>query len=269
MSPLWNDQIRVAVCPDRLIVASFRRGLRPRLHKAEVIPVTPAPGAARWRAAVDALPRALAPLVRDRPQATVILSSHLVRYDLLPWSPALGSEEAWLADARARFAAVYGTQVDAWALRISVTSPRGPRVASAIDEALLDAIEARIDATGARLAGVQPHLISVYNRIRPPGAERSFWLVVREPGRATVVLVRADQWRAIRSFAVEERGGIALAQLLEGESAALELDRPCLRVIVHATEPFDSSGCGRYDVRDVTLAIGSRPRDRALAMAVG
>jgi hypothetical protein len=266
---LWNDQLRLGVCPDRLVVAAYRRGLRPRLHRAEVVPLTAAAGAPRWRAAVDALPAALAPLVRDRPHVTVILSNHLVRYDLLPWNPALASERDWLAHARARLASVYGAQAGAWALCISVPAPRGERVVSATDEALVDAIEARVAAAGARLSGIQPHLIAVYSRIHPPPGERSFWLVVREPGRATVVLVRGGRWQAIRSFALEETGAAALADLIEGESAALGLDRPPLRVVVHSTEAFDASRFGRYEVRDVTLGAGSTLRDRNLAMAAG
>lgn len=269
MSPLWNDQLRIGLCPDRLIIAGYRRGLRPRLHQAEVIAVKSAPGAPPWRAAVDALPIALAPLVRDKPQVTVILSNHVVRYDLLPWNPGLASEDAWLTHARARFAGVYGTQADSWALRVTATSPAGPRVVTATDDALLDAIETRITDAGARLVGIQPHLLAVYHRIRPPVGDRSFWLVIGEPGRATVVLIQRGQWHAIRSLAVGERSRAALADLLEGESAALGLDRPCMRVIVHSTEPFDSNRCGRYDVRDVTFAAGGLMRDRELAMAMG
>jgi hypothetical protein len=269
VSPLWNDQLRVGLCPDRLIVAGYRRGLRPRLQRAEIVPVPPLAFGEPWRAATAALPRALAPSIRDRPEITVILSNHFVRYELLPWSAEPKSEADWLERARARMVRVYGAPAETWALVVTATSPGGPRVVSAVEEPLLDEVEARVIAAGARLTGIQPHLMTVYKRLRPPVGDRSCWLVIDEPGRATVALIRRGAWHAIRSLALEGGRAMSLADLLEGESAILGLDRPCTQVYLHTTDSLDASRPGRYEVRDVTLAADAAVRDRQLAMAMG
>ena len=269
MSPLWRDQLRIAVCPDRLVIAGYRRGLRPRLERAEIVPVNAAREGPAWRAAVDALPAALAQSAAARPEVTVILSNHFVRYDLLSWNAALKTDDEWMALARHRVASVHGQPAEGWALSVSITTPRGPRLVSACDRGLLDALEARIKGTGASLVAVQPHLMTVFNRIRPPVGTRSCWLVIDEPGRATVALIQQGAWQAIRSRGVDGREPVTLTEMLERESAILGLERPCTQVFVHGTEAGGAGNHGRYDVRDVTLASGAAVRDRQLAMAMG
>jgi hypothetical protein len=269
VSPLWRDQLRIAVCPDRLVIAGYRRGLRPRLERAEIVPVPPPGEGPSWRAAVDALPAALAASAAARPEVTVILSNHFVRYDLLSWNAALKTDAEWMALARHRVASVHGHPAEHWALSVSITTPRGPRLVSACDRGLLDALEARIKGAGATLVAVQPHLMTVFNRIRPPVGTRSCWLVIDEPGRATVALIQHGAWHAIRSRGIDDREPASLAEMLEREAAILGLERPCTQVFVHGAEPGGAGHHGRYDVRDVTLAAGAAVRDRQLAMAIG
>src|SRR5262249_6070424 len=222
-----------------------------------------------WRVAVDALPAALAPSAAMRPEVTVILSNHFVRYDLLSWNAALKTDEEWMALARHPVTSVHGQPAEGWALSVSITTPRGPRLVSACDRALLDALDARIRSTGASLVAIQPHLMTVFNRIRPPVGTRSCWLVIDEPGRATVALIQRGAWHAIRSRGIDGREPGTLAEMLERESAILGPDRPCTQVFVHGAEPGGAGNHGRYDVRDVTLASGAAVRDRQLAMAIG
>ena len=271
MSPLWRDQLRIAICPDRLVIAGYRRGLRPRLERAEIVPVKPNPiqGVPVWQAVVDALPAALEASSKAKPEVTVILSNHFVRYDLLSWSAALKTDDEWMALARHRVASVHGQPAEGWALSVSITTPRGPRLVSACDRALLEALEAKVRSVGASLVGVQPHLMTVFNRSRPPVGSRSCWLVIDEPGRATVALIQRGAWHAIRSRGVDEREPVTLAEMLERESAILGLERPCTQVFVHGAEPGGAGHHGRYDVRDVTLVSGAAVRDRQLAMAIG
>ena len=271
MSPLWRDQVRIAVCPDRLVIAGYRRGLRPRLERAEVVPVkaNPIQGLPAWHAALEALAPALAPSAKAKPEVTMILSNHFVRYDLLSWNAALKTDDEWMALARHRMTSVHGPAAEGWALSVSITTPRGPRLVSACDKALLEALEAGVKGAGASLVGVQPHLMTVYNRIRPPVGSRSCWLVIDEPGRATVALIQQGGWRAIRSRGVDERDPVSLAEILERESAILGHEQPCTQVFVHGVEPGGAGHHGRYDVRDVTLVPGAAVRDRQLAMAIG
>src|SRR6185295_7823574 len=116
---------------------------------------------------------------------------------------------------------------------------QGPRLVSAADKALLDALRAKLAAGGARLASVQPYLMAVFNRLRQRVGNESCWLAIAEPGRLTLALIEHGTWRAIRSRRVDDGWQTALAQILERESAVLALAQPCTQVILHTPEAFD------------------------------
>lgn len=269
MSRLWREQLQIGLCPDRLIVVGRQRGLRPRLTKKEIIAVSSSREAPDWRAAINALPAALAPQARGKTEVTVILSNHFVRYALLAWNATLKTQDEWLALARHRLASVHGAAVEGWALRACETAPRGPRLVAAADQALLDALAERIAAGGATLVSVQPYFMAAFNRIRRAIGKESCWLVNEEPGRLTLALIERGIWRAIRSRGVDDRWPAALAEILDRESAAQGLDQPCTRVVIHAQEALDAGVHGAYHVRDLTLPAGLPSSDRQLAMALG
>lgn len=268
MSLLRRDRLRIGLSPDRLVLAGYRRALRTRLVRKEIMPV-PTNGPPHWRAAIDALPAALGRTGRGKPEVTVILSNHFVRYALLPWNAALKKEAEWAALARHRLEAVHGPAIGNWALRISETAPHSARIVSAVDTALLDALEARLAECHADLVSVQPYLMGVFNRVRSKIDNASCWLVIAESGRLTLALIERGSWRALRSRRVGDRWQAELPDLLERESAVLALERPCLQAVVHTQEAFNANLHDALKVRDLTLAAGSALSDRRLAMALG
>lgn len=268
MSLLSRDRLRIGLSPDRLVLAGYRRALRTRLVRKEIIPV-PANGPPHWQAAMDALPSALGRTGRGKPEVTVILSNHFVRYALLPWNAALKTDGEWAALARHRLEAVHGQAAGSWALRICETAPRGARMVSAVDTALLDALEARLTECHADLVSVQPYLMAVFNRVRAKIGNASCWLVIAESGRLTLALIERGSWSALRNRRIGNGWQAVLPDLLERESAVLALERPCLQAVIHTQEAFDAGLHGALKVRDVTLAAGAALTDRRLAMALG
>jgi len=206
----------VGLCPDRLLVS--------RGAATQVLGVAPASEPPAWRAAVDALPAALGERAPRR--LSVILSHHLVRYALLPWSAALKSDEAWRAYAEHRLAAIYGAPAAPWALRVAATAPRGARIACATEQALLDALQAKLRERGVRLESVQPHLMAAFNRSRRRLRGASCWLVVEEGGRLALALIERGAWRSLRSRRVDARWRDALPMLLAREGALLGQESP-------------------------------------------
>jgi hypothetical protein len=203
-----------------------------------------------------------------RPNVTVILSNHFMRYSLLHWNATLKTEAEWLAYARHRVANVHGHGTEEWAIQVSKTAPRGPRIAAAVDNALLDALEEKIAASGATLVSVQPYLMVAFNRIQPMVGDNWYWLVIEEPGRLTLALIQRGTWHAIRSRRVDESWRTTLPDILERESAVLGLERPCPQVIICSHEAIDTNLYTGYGVLDLTLAAGVRARDRSVAMAL-
>jgi hypothetical protein len=211
-----------------------------------------------WRPALDALPEILkAHRGRD---AALVLADQFVRYALLPHNDAVKSADQWLALARHRFGALHGAAAAAWDIKVTETAPLGPRLACAVDRELIEGLATTLVTNQIRLISVQPFLVAAFNRIRQTVGNGSCWIVVEEPGRLTLALIRRGAWVAIRSRRSDERWRLVLPEILEREGAFLGLDEPCTRVIVCAQGEFDT------EMHDAWRAQAISYRDLALAL---
>jgi hypothetical protein len=252
------------LCPQRIVLARYPRGLRPRIAERRIVDL---PGqAGTWQAGLEALPAALDGMRARGSEVEVVLSNHFARYALLAWSAALGSAAEWQALARHHFAAVHGEAAAGWSLGIARTSARGPRLACATDAALLAGLDRIAASAGARLVSVQPYLVAAFNAMRRRIGPSSCWLVVAEPGRHALALIEDGAWRAVRSRAVDARWREALQGILEREAALLGLERPCASVVAHSLEEPAADLADGLALRDLTPALGTG--ERALAMAL-
>lgn len=267
LRPLWRDHLRIGLGPASIAFAQYRRGLRAALAETAVIALPSPSGCTPWQAAVDALHEALPRLLRGRPNVTVVLSNHFVRYALLPWSAALKNDADWRALARHRFSSVHGAAAETWIIRLAGTHRQGPRIASAMDRALLLALEEKIGAHGS-LVSVQPCLAAVYNRLQPIMGHESCWLVIEEPGRLTLSLFDRGAWHALRTRRRDESSRSTLQDILDRESALLALKEPCTRVALCSHAPRDDDMRGPYEIRDLTFSGNSAVRERELALAL-
>jgi hypothetical protein len=157
---------------------------------------------------------------------TVVLSAHLVRYAVLPWSPALGNEPEWLAYARHTFASIHGAAAAEWSIRLCRAGRRRPRVACAIDASLLEAL-----LGNERIVSIQPRLMAEFNERRAQFGQAPAWFVLQEPGRLTLSLIADGEWKLIRTRQVPEEWRSALPGLLARESAASG-EPACERVVL-------------------------------------
>jgi hypothetical protein len=211
-----------------------------------------------WRPALDALPEVLK-AHRGR-EAALVLADQFVRYALLPHNDAVKSAEQWLALARHRFGALHGAAAAEWDVKVTETAPLGPRLACAVDRELVEGLASIFVPSQVRLVSVQPFLVAAFNRIRQTVGNGSCWIVVEEPGRLTLALIRRGAWVAIRSRRSDERWRLVLPEILEREGAFLGLDEPCTRVIVCAQGEFDT------EMHDAWRAQALSYRDLALAL---
>jgi hypothetical protein len=237
VSLLWRNHLRISLCPDRLVLASYARGLRAGKAKNSQTLVESNPNQPEWRGAVDALPQVLTAFRRH--DVSVVIADQFVRYALLPWNAALKIEEQWLTLARHRLGSVHGTAAADWDIKLTETAPQGPRLACAVDRELVSELAAKFVAANARLISVQPFLVAAFNRIRSTIGNGSCWLVIEEPGRLTLAFIQHGVWVAIRSRRTDKRWRAALPELIERESAFLALSEACTRVIVCAQDAFD------------------------------
>jgi hypothetical protein len=229
VSLLWRNHLRISFAADRLV-------LRANKARTSTVAVQVDPNV-EWRAAVDALPAILGGFRNH--DVSLVLADQFARYGLLAWNAALKTEAQWLALARHRLGTVHGAAAADWEVKLTETAPNGPRLACALDRALLDALAATFSAANARLVSVQPFLVAAFNRIRRTIGSGSCWLVIEEPGRLTLAFIQHGVWVAVRSRRADASWRAALPELIERESAFLALSEPCTRVIVCAQDDFD------------------------------
>lgn len=238
MSLLSRDELRVGVCPDRLVVTGK---------------------ASREIVAADDPIAALRKLAGERAM-TVILSSHFARYCLLS-STALKTEGDWLAYARHMLAATYGSEAGSWEIRVSRTDARDVRIACAIDAAVAAQVK-----TIPGLRSVQPYLMAAFNARKKPLGDASAWFVLHERGRLTIALLESRRWRALRVRQAAEDWQSRLADLLDREAAIAGVS-PCDQIFLCSEEQADTR-LGRFQVTDITLPRGSREELRPYHMTL-
>jgi hypothetical protein len=194
-------------------VLGGRERLRVRLSPGEVlaggrsIACDPALGSEPWQGALATLK---AFEWTERCEVTAVLSNHFVRYVVVPWSDALSNAAEEQAYLRHHFAKIHGERAKSWTTRASEDRRGIPRLASAIDTALLEELKAAFPREGA-------------------------WLVLAEPERACLAMYKEGGWRS-----VQNAKGDWLA-LLERERFRLH-EVPELVLLSGAAAPKESQG---------------------------
>jgi len=218
---LGGDRLYVSVEPESVAVCRVQGLLKNNLIQKELIECDPAYGSAPWDGAVEALRKHLESLKAERLKVTVVLSNRLVRYALVPFDAALSGPEEELALARFHFTRIYGERARTWDLRVGEGGPGGARIASGVDEGLLQALRACFPATARpRLVSVQPYLMAAFNTWRSGWstavAKEGAWLVLLERERACFALASRAGWQSVQSLRLDNAQDVF--ELLERES---------------------------------------------------
>jgi hypothetical protein len=223
VSLLRTNTLRVGLAPDQIDLAYIKRwvtlhGVRTTV-KSERLAAAPAgEEAPPWLGAVQALGTAL-PAYAGRPaHASVILSSRLVRYVLVPWSDALSDAEEEAAYARHCLDQTYGEAAAQWELRVSDERDGAPKLACAVDAALPAGLREAFAAAGVRLDSIQPNLMAVYNDYRRSLQGRYAWLALLEQGSLCLALLNRGRWERIRSMRIGPGWRTELSLILEREA---------------------------------------------------
>jgi hypothetical protein len=270
---LWPDEIRIALCRDRAILARIPG--RGRHSAARHIQDCDSASRSDWRPALRAAADALGDLGWRKGRVTFVLSNEFVRYQPFPWHDRLSDESEKMAYARHLFEEVHGDAVDGWELRVSQEKYRAAGLASAVDRALIESLETSTHAAGLELVSVQPYLMAAFNQWRNALTGPSCCFVLAERGRLCLALIRGRDWIGVRNLPLEEDAGIAAMQeRLERELFLSGWDSDECGVFVHAPEHPSLAEAiaesGKWRVRLLPAEItgaGSVPADAQYAMA--
>ena len=221
MSRLFPDRLLIGLAPAEMTVGK------------DSVACDPAFGSEPWQGAISAL-KALE--FKQPCKVTVVLSNHFVRYAIVPWSNSLSTAAEEDSYIRHHFAKIHGERAKVWSLRASESAADAPRLASAVDQALIDSIKDCFPKGGkARLISVQPRLMSKFNEWRRSIPDAGAWLVLAEPDRACVALHAGGRWRSVQN------GKGAWRALLDRERyrmyGGVDGETPNLVLIAGATAP--------------------------------
>lgn len=206
------DQLRIFMHPQYLVLARMAGGntVARRIVACHPLPDEAQPdqagstqtrSAQPWSAAVAALGAALQSAQWQGAAVQLVLSSHFVRYALIPWHADLAGQAERQAFLRHSFLLHYGDAASSWDLRMSDAGIHQQSLASGTEQALLHELQHSFSHAGVTLESICPHLMVAVNHSRPWLSD-DCWLVVVESGRACVALLHKGQWLSVKSFAL-------------------------------------------------------------------
>ena len=231
MSPSWRERIIITLSPRQVTVERYSRGVRPVSKERLTLPCAASATGPIWQPALDALRSWLAQPTLKATDAHLVLSNHFVRYLLIPSNPDLVTQHEEFAFARARFLKVFGGTAEKWVLKLSRPKPDVTSVASAVERALLDALTTAVANSTLKLRSIQPGLMAAFNaRSQMPTGHA--WIVVAEPGRLLLALLRTGDWQSLRSRPLNGNT-VALAEIIEQERLLVGIKSTNEKVYLH------------------------------------
>ena len=241
MSPLLRNELRVVLCPDKVILLGLGKGLHRKVIVQKVLPCTSLPGVPSWQPAMDTLEAWLDSNEISRANVKVILSNHFVRYALIPFSPDVTSRAEEQALALILMENTYGDPAKIWRLEIAVGGYGEPRLVAAVDEELLVAIENIIKSTTLQLVSIRPYLISAFNSFRNQmqGADGLFALA--ESGQLVLATFKNEQLFSVRRLTLNGQLNEQLPSHLMREIIMVGQEAGDVPVYLHVTERPDLS----------------------------
>lgn len=276
MSLLSRSQLRAVVAPGAVTLLRTQGLFKRVVSDAAVFEVDAgAEGAKPWEPAVATLKAALLKLGRRGEPLTVVLSNHFSHYILLPALPSLASSEEDDAYARHTFREVYGEAASAWTVRVSGDAPQTARVAGAMEDGLLAALQRVARENGVRLDSVQPFLMTAYNAFASELSRRTAWFALYEPGRVCISLCSRQGLHSVRGCPAGETWRTELPLLLDREARLQELEGdavPTEAFVFHPGQALPSlsrslgEGLTPLMLGDIALPAGARPQDVAMAL---
>jgi hypothetical protein len=218
-----SERLRIELRPSEIVLTQRAGFSRTRKAASERVVVTGSSDDSQdepWRACLNATMAALRSKPRTGIQIDVVLSSHFVRYALVPWSENIVRDSERLAFARLILRNVYGANADAWEVCLDEQPAGQSSFACAVDRALLAGLYGAIAAAGARLGEVTPVLADCINRHRRLLKDRAFCLAHAEPGRVTLAFRSNLGWQSVRGRRVDGSLTDTLPSVLKQEATA-------------------------------------------------
>jgi hypothetical protein len=244
----WSpESLLIALFPTRVVAAKIEGGWRPRVAGKHIVDASVTDPAATdagapWQPTITALDRLLGDFAASEMPATVIVSSRFVRYCIVPWRDNVVGESEHAEFARHCFRNIYGESAAGWEIRISSGGFRRNALASAVDAAMLRAVEGSLAVHGVPIASIQPNFMAACNRFRRQlNGYDSGCIAVLEPGRVALGIFDKAGWRSLGTRRIGTLRPEALVPVLAQELKSAHSDALPEYLFVAAVSPTTNS----------------------------
>ena len=233
MSLPLRKRLLLSLSPTRLTAVLVGGAPRRRVLDHYNAAVDAAHGTDSWRGVIAALASEADALLAHARDVHVVLSNHFARYVIVPPGADAANADEDEALARFHFTRVYGERAGAWNVRVNDDSPAVPRLACAIDGDLVQALHASCAPHRARLASMQPYLVSAFNYWRRSLPRNGAWFLTVEPERACLALVAGGRWISVHNARGDYDDPESWIALVERQRWSTDLAEPPRDILVH------------------------------------
>ncbi|PCJ31866.1 MAG: hypothetical protein COA90_04985 [Gammaproteobacteria bacterium] len=221
---LLRDELQVFIQPHRIELLRLKgvRGLRPQWVDAKTISFKREMSTLTLP---DDWPRVIKQLSlelkEDRWQAStasVVLSSHFMRYAVVPWMSEISTTDEWQAYLNHHFVMAYGDVVKSWNLHMDEPQYKNTTFASAMPNTLHTALNDTFSKAKLPLTTIQPYFIQAVNQlIEDHTTISNGWLIVIENEHLTMSLIEEGEWCMVKSVPLAANIEAQIDMLIERE----------------------------------------------------
>lgn len=229
MSRWRSERLELYLAPERVCVARSGFG---RQRDVTMLPVEPS-GTRGWQGTIAVFREWLGARGSHKGAAAVVVSNRWVRYAVVPWSDHILGADEETALASACLDGLYGASDSAWDIKVASAPYGAPRLACAVDAALLSELRMVCARHALRLRLIQPHFVWAVNRL--PGSRlRSHCalMVATEGAHAVIASMARGQWCSVRAMHLPWPGIEAIQAVADREQLlqGLPENTPVLRL---------------------------------------
>jgi hypothetical protein len=210
-----RERLEARLAPSSVVLRRLSRGARPRELTRYDYEVSAGENTRDWQPAVALAHLKIRALGWRSMDLDIVLTGDFTRLAVLPWTAAITERDA-AAYALHQFRSIYGDSVDDWTLSLGVARPGCPRVAAAVDRALIEGLRAEAAEHDLRLRSVRPLLAALLDSHSAKDLPPTGWVALLEPRSVLVAGFTDGNCVDVRSArCTEDRAKVLLALLHE------------------------------------------------------
>ncbi len=239
MLPLWRKELRIVLCPNKVVVIALNKGLRRKVLLQAILPVIP-DSTSDWHAAMAVLEQWLTDNDLNNANLKVLLSSSFLRYAMMPFSDGLSSYSERLAVAGLILESIYGETATQWKLTLDDDQYDKPCLISAMDSELWDALKQMSLSRQLKMISIQPYATSIRNLFSNQIQDGDNLLVVLEDEHAVLIETRNKSISGVRKTTLDEdSGGLSVIDMLHREMLISGLSEETAKIYLHDASDQD------------------------------